>query len=380
MKIRLLLLTVTILVVGVIAIGYSFYRDNISISYAKPGVSRESILQSLVVDDGYEISIFADANDIPLRQIAVADDGWIFVGSLKDNVYAFKDADNDGKAEKRLVVAANLSNPHGVVYHDGDLYIGAIPTIYIIRNVLGELDNAPIVPEPFISGLPKGGHHGLRHLGVGPDNMLYVSFGVPCNICLPPSDLTGVIRRYALDGTDDGKVYARGIRNSVGFDFHPRSGELWFTDNGRDWLGDDLPSDELNRVTRIDEHFGYPYCHQGDLPDPEFGEGRRCADYSPPALLTGAHVASLGMAFNADGSRVYIALRGSWNRSEKIGYAVNRAVIEGNSVSEYKPFASGWLRQDGTVYGRPVDVAFLANGDLLVSDDFLGMLYRIASK
>lgn len=333
--------------------------------------------------DGYELLFFA-APDFGLqspRQLAEGENGWIFVGSRSDKVYALRDSDNDGAADDFRVVAEGLEIPHGVAFSGGDLYIGAVDGVYIVRNIgeklAGDKSASPYSAELFIGGFPDNSWHGTRHLKIGPDGMLYVSLGTPCNVCIPPdSELTGVIRRYSLqDGGDKGEVFARGIRNSVGFDFHPASGVLWFTDNGRDWMGDDLPSDELNRAPRQGMHFGFPHCHQGDLSDPDFGDGNSCAEYEKPVLKTGAHVANLGMAFDENGKYVYIALHGSWNRSRKTGYAVWRAEIANGGASDYAPFLEGWLRADELVSGRPADLIWTNGGDLLVSDDFAHAIY-----
>ena len=349
--------------------------------------------QITLADDTLSIGIFAD--DLPkARQLAIGDDGWLFVGSRADAVYALRDNDNDGIADQKRIIVSGLRAPHGVAFFGGDLYIGEIPRIHIIRDIIGKLQSgAAITTEVFIDGLPTSGHHGVRHLGISPDGkMLYVSFGVPCNICKPADDLAGVIRRYPLVFpallihpprpmmATDGEVYARGLRNAVGFAWQPNSGVLWITDNGRDWLGDDLPNDELNRAPDMGMHFGFPYCHQGDMPDPEFGDERTCDEFAPPALLTGAHVANLGMAFDDEGNAL-IALHGSWNRSEKVGYSVRRARIKDGRVIGYDDYASGWLRDDGSVWGRPVDIALLPNGGgVLVSDDYADAVYLIKQR
>lgn len=380
---RKILYAVLIIAASVAVVARCTTLKNVNITYGDPPIeNKDDILQLLSVDSPYTISIFA-VTDAPLRQIAVGPDGWIFVGTRADKVYAMADKDNDGSAEQIITVADNLQSPHGVAYHDGDLYIGEIPAIHRIKDIaawLRQEQPATLPPrQPFISGLPTSSHHGMRHIKVGPDGKLYVALGVPCNICIPPSeDYTGVIRRYDLGGQAQGEVYARGIRNAVGLDFHPQSGQLWFTDNGRDWLGDDAPHDELNRVSRSGEHFGYPYCHGDDVIDPEYGYEDACRDYTPPALLTGPHVANLGMVFNNEGDRAYIALHGSWNSSVKVGYAVYQATITDGKVIEYTPFVTGWLRTDETVYGRPVDVALTQDETLLISDDFAGIIYRVA--
>lgn len=349
----------------------------------------EGVAGVLDVPPGFRVNVFAD--NLPrARQIAIGDFGWIFVGSRGGDVFAVRDDDGDGAADSRRIIAAGLNRPHGVAYYGGDLYIGEIHRVTVVRDILRNPDAPLAMAGNFgvvVSDLPTSGHHGLRHLGVGPDERLYVALGVPCNICLPddPGKM-GVIRRYPPDG-GDGEIFAEGIRNAVGFDWNPASGVLWFTDNGRDWLGDDLPHDELNRAPRAGMHFGYPFCHQGDLADPEFGGRRDCAEFAAPALLTGAHVANLGMTFY-DGdmfppeyrNRIFIALHGSWNRSVKVGYAVAQARInDAGEVLEYLPFAAGWLK-NGAVSGRPADVAVAADGALLISDDFNGALWRISRR
>ena len=339
------------------------------------------LLSNISLPPGYSIALFAD-NVPSARQIAVAKDGWVFLGSRSGAVYALRDSDNDGISDERLTVSSGLDNPHGVAWHDGDLYIGETPRIRVVRNIIQQLENPsqPLQAEVFIEGLPTSNHHGLRHIKVGPDDMLYIALGALCNICQPePLGFAGVIRRYPLSGTSaqrDGEVFAEGIRNAVGFDWHPQTNVLWFSDNGRDWLGDDLPNDEINRAPQAGMHFGYPYCHEANLQDPEFGDLAECSNFTPPALLSGAHVANLGVVFDAAGENIYVALHGSWNRSAKVGYAVSRAVISGTQVVKYETFADGWLRGK-SVWGRPADVAFAPNGDLLVSDDFAGVVYRI---
>ncbi len=367
------------------AYAWAVYGKNVNIPQGSAAASAgQEVLPYLRTAEGYDISIFA-ALDAPLRQLAIGDDGWVFAGSRGAEVFALRDSDQDGAADDKRIVAKGLQHAHGVAFSQGDLYIGDVRTIYLLANVTQQLrDGRALHLRPVITGLPKSRHHGMRHLRISPQgDALYIALGVPCNICQPPSqEYHGVIRRYALPirGEDEGAVYARGIRNSVGMDFHPLTGELWFTDNGRDWLGDDLPNDELNRVRHVGEHFGYPFCHQGDLPDPQYGDADSCARYTPPVLLTGPHVANLGMAFGAGGKDLFIALHGSWNRSEKIGYGVHRAVLRGNQVVQYQPFVSGWLGKDATVRGRPVDLAVLPEGVLLISDDYAGVIYRLAPR
>ena len=374
---RIFILSATFLIISVGCVAY-YYSVSVPLASFIEQRTISELLEKITLPPEYRISVFAD--NIPsARQIAVAEDGWVFVGSRSDAVYALRDTDNDGIADIRQTIISKLDKPHGVAWHDGDLYIGETPRILRVRDILQQLKEFPktLKTEIFIDGLPSSHHHGLRHIKVGNDKFLYVALGTPCNICQPePGGLAGVIRRYPLSG-GEGEVFAEGIRNAVGFDWHPQAEVLWFSDNGRDWLGDDLPSDEINRAPEAGMHFGYPYCHEKDFQDPEFGDLAPCSKFTPPALLSGAHVANLGITFDATGDNLYIALHGSWNRSVKVGYAVNRAIIQDAKIIGYEPFASGWLTKNKSVWGRPVDVAFNKNGDLLVSDDFAGVIYRI---
>ena len=360
-----------------------FVGRHVNIAWRAAAQDEKAILAGLKLPPGYAVDFFAPPGfgglDAP-RQLSLGDDGWIFSGSRAGKVYALRDTDGDGRANEIRIVAEGGNIRHSVAYHQNNLYLGAIDRVYAMDDIRGQLAEGGALSSPrvLIDNLNPSSHHGARHLEIGADGMLYLSLGTPCNTCLPPKG-TGVIRRYAPPfSPDSAEVAARGVRNSVGFAFHPKTGEMWFTDNGSDFLGDELPHDELNRVPSAGLHFGYPFCHQGDLLDPEFGAGKTCADYEPPVLKTGPHVANLGAAFDADGDYIYLALHGSWNRSEKIGYAVWRAKINAaaDSVENYEPFVEGWLRNGG-VSGRPVDVLFLENGDMLVSDDFADSIYRI---
>ncbi len=370
-----------------LAYGYSLLHNQVSIPFrlTHADVPARASLRELRVADDYRIEFFIPPGEQGMdspRQIAVADDGWVFIGSYGGKVYAARDRDGDGRADVIRTIADGLTVPHGVAFHAGRLYIGTVSAIYVVDDVMAQLRrHKTTVPlTPLIKGLPDSAWHGTRHLKVGPDNLLYVSLGTPCNVCVPPDEeFAAVIRRYDLDGKG-GEVYARGIRNAVGFDWHPGSGEMWFADNGRDWMGDDLPSDELNRVTRSGQHFGFPYCHQGDVPDPQFGKQRKCSEFAAPAWLTGPHVANLGMAFDAAGRYAYVALHGSWNHSQKVGYAVYRARIDKNEVRDFTPFVEGWLTANKAVLGRPVDVAFTADGGMLITDDFTDAVYRIRKR
>ena len=334
----------------------------------------------LVLPEGFHVALYSD--QVPnARAIALGANGTVFVGSAgAGKVYALTDANGDGVAEKVRVIASGLKTPMGVAFHDGDLYVSAISRIVVLRDIENHLDNPP-TPELVTDKLTPETHHGGKFIAFGPDGKLYVPIGAPCNICDPAPD-HGKLTRMNADGSGMEDV-AFGIRNTVGFDWQPGTDRLWFTDNGRDMLGDDVPSDELNRITRTGEHFGYPYCHQGDVLDPEFGKGKNCADYTPPALKLGAHVASLGMRFY-QGSQfpagykgaIIVAEHGSWNRTEKSGYRVMTVRLDGDKVASYEPLITGF-EQGGSAWGRPVDVQPLPDGSLLVSDDLAGAVYRV---
>ena len=345
-----------------------------------PGCAAEGPQLGVVdLPPGFTIDTFA--GDVPgARSLTVGEQGTVFVGSRgAGRVYALVDADRDGRAERTHVLAEGLNSPNGVAFHGGDLYVAEIHRILRFADIERQLE-APPEPEVVTADLPSEGHHGWRYIAFGPDGDLYVAVGAPCNVC----DREGFaqIRRLDLE-SGEWRVHARGVRNSVGFDWHPETGVLWFTDNGRDWLGDNLPPDELNRAPEPGLHFGFPYCHGGTVVDPDFGEPGACDDPVPPAQPLGPHVAALGMAFY-DGDRfpdryrgsVFIAEHGSWNRSEKIGYRISRVPVAGGEAQGYETFASGWLA-GGRVWGRPVDVQVMPDGALLVSDDKAGAVYRI---
>jgi glucose/arabinose dehydrogenase len=343
--------------------------------------SRAAEGSDITLPPGFSIGVYA--SDVPnARQMAAGPRGVVFVGSRSEGkVYAVVDADGDHRAEAVHVLARGLSMPSGIAFRDGNLYVAEVSRIVVLRDVARDLARPPKV-EVVSNAYPSDTHHGWKFIAFGPDGRLYVPVGAPCNMCTPPGPLHATITRLDLAGGAP-EVVARGVRNSVGFDFQPGTGELWFTDNGRDWLGDDQPPDELNRLTRRGEHFGFPYCHGSDLPDPEFNAGRPCREFTPPARALDPHVAALGMRFyegrmfpETYRGGVFIAEHGSWNRSTPIGYRVTFVKIDGGRATSYEPFAAGWLR-GGVAAGRPADVLVLADGSLLVSDDKAGRIYRI---
>jgi len=349
---------------------------------AVAGQARELPLDLIQLPPGFRITLFAD--DVPnARAMALGARGTLFVGSrAAGKVYALVDEDGDQRADRRHVIASGLEVPVGVAFHDGDLYVSALDRIVRLRDIESRLTDPPL-PETVSAAFPAEAHHGWKFIAFGPDGRLYVPVGAPCNICdsgLPYA----AIHRMHPDGSGLEPV-AEGVRNTVGFDWHPQTGELWFTDNGRDWLGDDQPPDELNRLTETGQHFGYPYCHGGDIADPDFGHEFDCTDFVAPVQRLGPHVAALGMRFYRGTmfppdyrGDVLIAEHGSWNRTEPIGYRVTRVRLDTNGRSlGYEVFASGWLH-DGNAWGRPVDVLEMPDGALLVSDDFAGAIYRIS--
>ncbi len=335
----------------------------------------------LQVPAGFQVELFARVPNA--RQMALGR-STLFVGSMRDGTVHAIPLKNPGKP---VVIARGLNMPVGVAFRDGDLYVSAVSRILRLRNIESRLSRPPRL-EVVTQDYPGETHHGWKFIAFGPDGKLHVPVGAPCNICEPDPDRYAVITRLDVDSGRI-EVVARGVRNSVGFDWHPQSGELWFTDNGRDWLGDDAPPDELNRLSRTGQHFGYPYCHGGTLADPEFGHSRRCAEFVPPVQNLGAHVASLGMRFYTGTqfperyrNAVFIAEHGSWNRSRKSGYRVSVVRLQAGRAVSYEPFVTGWLESgrahEERAWGRPADVLVMPDGSLLVSDDQAGAIYRVS--
>lgn len=333
---------------------------------------------------GFSIGVFAKVPDA--RSLAMSPSGTIFVGNKEGNkVYAIKDTDGDFKADKQWVIDSELNQPNGVAFKDGHLYVAEISRILKYENIELNLDSPPD-PVVINDTYPTETHHGWKYIAFGPDGKLYVPVGAPCNICESKDSIFSTITRINADGSGK-EIYAKGIRNTVGFTWHPVTNELWFTDNGRDMMGDDVPPCELNHAPQAGMHFGYPYCHAGTIKDPEFGDKHSCTEFVAPVQPLGAHVAALGMKFYTGTAfpeeyrnQAFIAEHGSWNRSKKIGYRISMVKIKDNKTSEgYEVFASGWLNEEeDKAWGRPVDVLFLPDGSMLVSDDFAGVIYRIA--
>lgn len=344
--------------------------------------SQEFPLELIKLPPGFSIEVYAKG--IPnARAMALGDKGTVFVGNRKENkIYILTDKNQDYKVDNIYTIADIFKTPpNGVAFKDGSLYIGEIGRVLRIDNI----EDGPgpsMTPVVVTDRLPTNAWHGWKVIRFGPDGKLYLPVGAPCNVCIKRDPRFATMMRMNPDGSDL-EIFARGIRNSVGYDWDPRTDELWFTDNGRDNLGDDLPPDELNHAPRAGMHFGFPYCHGGDVPDPRFGKKRACSEFTPPVQKLGAHVASLGMRFYRGDMfpeqykhQIFIAEHGSWNRSKKSGYKISLVQLKDNKAVVYKDFAIGW-KQGESVWGRPVDVMNMPDGSMLVSDDYAGAVYRI---
>lgn len=337
-------------------------------------------LEKIQLPPGFKITIYADP--VPnARQMALGDKGTLFVGSRDaGNVYAIVPDPHNPQKKKTLIVAKDLNLPVGVAFKAGALYVSEVNRILRFDDIENHL-NAP--PKPIIinDSFPTEKHHGWKFIAFGPDGWLYVPVGAPCNNCLSPDPRFATLMRMKPDGSQL-EIFAQGIRNTVGFDWDPKTQELWFTDNGRDWLGNDYPPDELNHAPQKNMHFGYPYCHGIAIADPEFGQQKKCAQFTPSATELGPHVAALGMRFYQGTlfpdfyrGKIFIAEHGSWNRTAPIGYRIT-LVDPLNPRTSYQVFAQGWL-QGRKVWGRPADVLPLPDGSLLVSDDYADVIYQI---
>ena len=311
--------------------------------------NQELRLDLIQLPPGFQINVYARGVS-GARSMTRGSEGTLFVGSRGDGaVYAVLDRDGDQQAEEVLTLVTELNTPNGVAFRDGDLYVAETHRVWRYRDIESHLRSPP-QPELILDNLPKDRRHSWRFIAFGPDGWLYVPVGAPCNACRPADERYASMLRMRPDGTGL-EVFARGIRNTVGFDWRPETEELWFTDNGRDWLGDDRPPDELNRATGAGLHFGYPYCHGGDIPDPEFGQERGCQEFTPPARNLGPHVAAIGMRFYTGDmfpeeyrNQILIAEHGSWNRAEPLGYRLSLVRQEKGQVTAYEVFAEGWLQ------------------------------------
>lgn len=343
-------------------------------------------LNTIKMPAGFSIAIYAEVEDA--RSMVMSPQGTLYVGNKgEDKVYAVRDTNGDFVADKKWIIATGLNMPNGVaISPQGALYVAATNEVLKWEGIEARLNN-PGQPTVVYDKYPSDAHHGWKYIAFGPDGKLYIPVGAPCNICEPKDPVYASITRMNADGTGM-EVFASGVRNTVGFTWHPETKEIWFTDNGRDSMGDDIPPCELNTASKAGMHFGYPYCHGGTIKDPEFGKKRPCGDFTVPAKNLGAHVAPLGLKFytgnmfpEAYRGSLFISEHGSWDRSSKVGFKVSLVRVQDSKAVSYEPFVSGWLNeQDQKAWGRPVDVLVLADGSMLVSDDRAGVIYRITYK
>ncbi len=362
--------------------------EGASVAINPMDVDIDEYINKIQLPPGFEISIYA--RDIEARSMSLGPDGIVFVGTrfgrnreIIGKVYAVIDSNGDNQADQIITIAEGLNVPNGVAYRDGDLYVAEIDRVLRYDNIVENLHNPP-APVVVRDDFPEDIHHGWKFIRFGPDDMLYVPVGAPCNVC-ETDDTYSVITRMHADGTGR-EVFARGVRNTVGFDWHPVTGELWFTDNGRDLWGDDRPPEEINHAPVPGLHFGFPYRHGRDLVDDEFPADLPDDYFTPPAYEMQAHTAGLGMRFYTGKafperykSRMLVAYRGSWNRTVPVGYNVAVINVENNKAVDHDYLATGWLI-DEHFWGRPVDVEILPDGSVLVSDDFANCIYRISYK
>jgi hypothetical protein len=344
--------------------------------------SHQDMLKQLHVPAGFTVSIFAD--NLPnARSLALGDNGVVFVGTgARGAVYAVQDSNSDGVADRRYVIANGLYMPNGVAYKDNTLYVAEVNRIIRFDRISQQLASPP-KPVVVYDQFPSEQHHGWKYLRFGPDNKLYTTVGAPCNICEPEKPIYSSLVRLNADGSGF-EILARGIRSSVGFDWQPETDALFFSDNGRDYMGDDLPPDELNQWTTTGEHFGFPYCHGGDIPDPELSAGKKCRQFTAPVWKFKAHAAPLGLRFyrgkqfpDEFKNQLFVAEHGSWNRSEPQGYRVVLVKFKQSKPVAEQVFIDGWLTKTGKVLGRPVDILEMPDGSLLISDDKRGVIYKV---
>ena len=365
--------------------GRTAEQEAANLSPHPPGLSSlpaaEIPLDKIKLPPGFEISIYASG--IPnARSMVFGKNGTLFVGTrFVGNVYAV--VEKDGKRETKII-AKGLHRPNGVAFKNGSLYVAELSRIIRFDNIEANLDNPP-KPVVVFDALPKDEPHGWKFMTLGPDGWLYFQIGAPGNIVMPPATHASIVRVDPENGVLE--TVAAGVRNSVGMDFHPVTKQLWFTNNARDWVNEELPNDTLHHVTRKGMNFGYPFCHQGDFIDPDFGKGRSCKEFDAPDLKLGPHVAALGMRFYTGAqfpgeykNNIFIAEHGSWNKAKKSGYNISRVVLDAKGkIVKYEPFATGFL-QGETFWGRPADVQVMKDGSLLVSDDVAGAIYKISYK
>ena len=357
---------------------------NPSLSPNPPGISAlpadEIPVSKLKVPPGFKVELWASGMPNG-RSMTESPSGVVYVGTrFTGNVYAV--VTKDGKREVKTI-AKGLHRPNGVAFANGSLYVAELSRIIRYDNIEANLDNPP-APVVVFDALPKDEPHGWKFLTLSPDGQyLYFQIGTPANIVVPPYTHAAIVRLNLK--TNILEYVATGVRNSVGMDFQKGTKELWFTNNGRDWADENLPNDTLNRLAHKGMNFGYPFCHQGDFLDPEFGKGRSCDEFDKPEMKLGAHVAALGMRFYNGNmfpaeykGNIFIAEHGSWNKTKKSGYQVVRVVLDAkNKPVKLEPFMTGWLEGE-SFWGRPVDVQVLKDGSMLVSDDETGAIFRVS--
>jgi len=358
-----------------------FFISMLTLLSSSTSSNGELRLDKIKLQPGFKIEVYA--GNVPgARSMTLSPSGILFVGTRDGEVYAVVDKNRDNKADEVITIAQGLNMPNGVAFRDNSLYVAEVSRVLRFDNIESRLKNPPR-PVVVNDSFPKETHHGWKFIRFGPDGMLYVPVGAPCNVCEKEDKRYGSIMRMKPDGSGL-EIFAKGIRNTVGFDWDPLTKELWFTDNGRDMLGDDIPPDELNHAPRTGMHFGFPYLHGKEITDPDYSGERNPEEFTPPAMELGPHVASLGMRFYTGDmfpkeyrNHIFIAEHGSWNRSTPIGYRVTLVRLEDGKAAKYEVFAEGWL-QRGKAWGRPVDVQVMPDGALLVSDDMAGAIYRIS--
>jgi len=380
---RILYRTSGLMIAPLLVLLFTFSTCRVNPPMNKPAAGPEK-LPLIKLPPGFKIDLYAsDVKNV--RAITWGADNVLFGGSRDEGkVYAMIDSNGDKKADEVVTVAEKLHMPTGVAYKDGNLYVSEVSRVLVFRDIDKNFRNKPafeVLPYAF----PAEEHHGWKYLKFGPDGRLYVPVGAPCNICKRDDDPRfASIMRLNTDGSG-AEIFASGIRNSVGFDWHPVSKTLYFTENGRDWMGDDIPPCELNHAPEKGMDFGFPYCHGGNIPDTEYGKEKNCSEFVPPLQNLGPHVAPLGMAFYTGTvfpeeyrNGIFMAEHGSWNRTTPLGYRVSFVGLDANGKSKgYTIFAEGWLQDNGSRWGRPVDILMHPDGSLLVSDDFGDAVYRI---
>lgn len=342
-------------------------------------------LEKIKLPQGFYIHIYA-SDIIQARAMALSTNGVLYVSSRAGLVYAIIDTNKDRIGDKKYIITDNLSMAYGLDFFKGDLYVSENDKIIVFKDIENNLQNPPKAKVILKGVIPDDKWHGGRYIKFGPDNKLYINRGVPCNVCLKENEIFGTISRINPDGSGF-EIYAKGVRNSVGFDWDPATNEFWFTDNGRDQMGDNIPPDELNHANKKGLHFGFPYLHGKNIRDPEFGNNININNFTKPAMELGPHVAALGMRFykgkmfpDEYKNSIFIAEHGSWNRSVPIGYRITNIKLIGNNAISYDVFAEGWLQSNYSKMGRPADVEILDDGSLLISDDTANVIYRIYYK